>query len=71
MLGLPVLFFLAGWGYRQVDQMWSAQIRLGGLTYSLSQLDAMHHSAFEVAVRDLLARDGAHATRSVVAVGAI
>ncbi|MFD7059005.1 restriction endonuclease [Streptomyces sp. NPDC059906] len=58
VLGLMALLALAGWAYRQVDQMRSAQLRVGGLTYSLGQLDAMHHSAFEDAVRDLLARDG-------------
>ncbi|MEV8297464.1 restriction endonuclease [Streptomyces rochei] len=58
VLGLLALLALAGWAYRQVDQMRSAQLRVGGLAYSLGQLDAMHHSAFEDAVRDLLARDG-------------
>ncbi|WP_329167530.1 restriction endonuclease (plasmid) [Streptomyces sp. NBC_01717] len=58
VLGLLALLVLAGWLYRQVDQMRSAQLRVEGLTYSLGQLDAMHHSAFEIAVRDLLARDG-------------
>ncbi|AEY94386.1 putative transmembrane restriction endonuclease (plasmid) [Streptomyces hygroscopicus subsp. jinggangensis 5008] len=58
VLGLLALLAGAGWIYRQVDQMRSAQLRVEGLTYSLGQLDAMHHSAFEDAVRDLLARDG-------------
>jgi hypothetical protein len=58
VLGLLALLTLAGWLYRQVDQMRSAQLRVEGLTYSLGQLDAMHHSAFEIAIRDLLARDG-------------
>jgi restriction system protein len=58
VLGLLALLALAGWIYRQVDQMRSAQLRVGGLTYSLGQLDAMYHSAFENAVCDLLARDG-------------
>lgn len=58
VLGLLALGVLVGWVYRQVGRMRSAQLRVEGLTYSLSQLDAMHHSAFEVAVRDLLARDG-------------
>ncbi|MFJ9105616.1 restriction endonuclease [Streptomyces sp. NPDC102405] len=58
LLGLLALLALAGWIYRQVDQMRSAQLRVEGLTYSLGQLDAMHHSAFENAIRDLLARDG-------------
>ncbi|MFD4716169.1 restriction endonuclease [Streptomyces sp. NPDC058430] len=58
VLGFLALLLLAGWIYRQVDQMRSARLRVEGLTYSLGQLDAMHHSAFETAVRDLLARDG-------------
>ncbi|MFG3207957.1 restriction endonuclease [Streptomyces sp. NPDC048192] len=58
VLGLLALLAGAGWTYRKVDQMRSAQLRVEGLTYSLGQLDAMHHSAFENAVRDLLARDG-------------
>ncbi|MFH8492395.1 restriction endonuclease [Streptomyces longisporoflavus] len=57
-LALVALLALAGWVYRRIDQMRSAQLRVQGLTYSLSQLDGMHHTAFEVAVRDLLARDG-------------
>ncbi|MEU2159090.1 restriction endonuclease [Streptomyces sp. NPDC019396] len=60
MLSLLALLAVAGWIYQQVDRMRSAQLRVEGLTYSLGQLDAMHHSAFEVAVRDLLARDGSH-----------
>lgn len=58
VLGLVALLVLAGWIYRQVDQVRSEQLRVEGLTYSLGQLDAMHHSAFEIALRDLLARDG-------------
>jgi restriction system protein len=58
VLGLLALLAGAGLIYRKVDQMRSAQLRVEGLTYSLGQLDAMHHSAFENAVRDLLVRDG-------------
>ncbi|MFD4633936.1 restriction endonuclease [Streptomyces sp. NPDC058284] len=58
VLGFLALLVLAAWIYRQVDQVRSARLRVEGLTYSLAQLDAMHHTAFEVAVRDLLARDG-------------
>ncbi|MFF1717365.1 restriction endonuclease, partial [Streptomyces sp. NPDC058268] len=58
VLALLALLVLAAWVYRQVDQMRSAQVRVEGLMYSLGQLDAMHHGAFEVSVRDLLARDG-------------
>lgn len=37
VLGLLALLALAGWIYRQVDQMRSAQLRGEGLTYSLGQ----------------------------------
>ncbi|MFJ5779531.1 restriction endonuclease [Streptomyces sp. NPDC093094] len=36
---------------------WEA-VRAQGLRYGLSQLDALHHSRFEDAVRDLMRRDG-------------
>jgi restriction system protein len=58
LFAVLALLALAGWIYRQIDQMRSAQLRVEGLTYSLGQMDAMHHSAFEDAIRDLLARDG-------------
>ncbi|MFE5029510.1 restriction endonuclease [Streptomyces sp. NPDC056656] len=60
VLGFLSLLALAGWIYKGVEQMRSARLRVEGLTYSLGQLDGMHHSAFETAVRDLLARDGSH-----------
>ncbi|MFD5724344.1 restriction endonuclease [Streptomyces sp. NPDC127036] len=58
VLGLLAVHALAVWIYWQIDRMQSARLRVQGLTYSLGQIDAMHHSAFENAVRDLLARDG-------------
>ncbi|MEW1569242.1 restriction endonuclease [Streptomyces sp. NPDC093509] len=58
VVGLLAVLALAVWIYRQIDRMRSARLRVQGLTYSLGQIDAMHHSAFENAVRDLLARDG-------------
>ncbi|KUF14691.1 restriction endonuclease [Streptomyces silvensis] len=58
VLGLVAAATLATWCYRRIDQIRSAQLRVEGLSYSLSQIDAMHHSAFEHAIRDLLARDG-------------
>ncbi|MZF86279.1 restriction endonuclease [Streptomyces sp. SID5643] len=36
---------------------WEA-VRAQGLRYGRSQLDALHHAAFEEAVRDLMRRDG-------------
>ncbi|MCN9242312.1 restriction endonuclease [Streptomyces sp. RY43-2] len=58
VLGLLALLVLAAWIHQKVDRIRSARLRVDGLTYSLGELDAMHHSAFEFAVRDLLARDG-------------
>ncbi|MFD3518476.1 restriction endonuclease [Streptomyces sp. NPDC058657] len=58
VLGVLALLVLAGFVHRQVGRMRAAQLRGEGLTYSLGQIDAMHHNAFEHAVRDLLARDG-------------
>ncbi|AZQ32260.1 restriction endonuclease [Streptomyces cyaneochromogenes] len=47
-----------GWVYqRQQQARWEA-VRAQGLRYGLSQLDALHHSRFEEAVRDLMRRDG-------------
>ncbi|MEU1502587.1 restriction endonuclease [Streptomyces sp. NPDC005732] len=60
VLGLLAMLALTAWIYRQIDRMRSARLRVQGLTYSLDQIDAMHHSAFESAIRDLLARDGSH-----------
>ena len=54
------LAVLAGgvWLYRrQQAARWEA-VRAQGLRYGLSQLDALHHSRFEEAVRDLMRRDG-------------
>lgn len=51
---------LAGGGrlyHRQQEARWAA-VRTQGLRYGLSQLDALHHTQFEDAVRDLLRRDG-------------
>ncbi|MFI6663091.1 restriction endonuclease [Streptomyces sp. NPDC050523] len=47
-----------GWFYnRQQRARWEA-VRAQGLRYGLSQLDALHHSRFEDAIRDLMHRDG-------------
>ncbi|MFC8104444.1 restriction endonuclease [Streptomyces sp. NPDC057363] len=48
----------AGWFYnrRQRDQ-WEA-VRAQGLRYGLPQLDALHHTRFEDAIRDLMRWDG-------------
>jgi restriction system protein len=47
-----------GWlSHRQQQAGWEA-VRAQGLRYALSQLDALHHTKFEEAVRDLMRRDG-------------
>ncbi|WP_331735868.1 restriction endonuclease [Streptomyces sp. NBC_00057] len=53
-----------GWLYQQRAR-WEA-VRAQGLRYGLSQLDGLHHSQFEDAVRDLMRRDGC---RDAVRVG--
>ncbi|MFF5932083.1 restriction endonuclease [Streptomyces sp. NPDC012508] len=57
---LGVLTVLAGGGRlhrkRQRDR-WQA-VRAQGLRYALSELDALHHTRFEEAVRELMHRDG-------------
>ncbi|MBL1083641.1 restriction endonuclease [Streptomyces actinomycinicus] len=55
-----VLAALAGGGllyHRQQEKRWEA-VRAQSVRYGLSQLDALHHSLFEDAVRDLMRRDG-------------
>ncbi|MFF7091041.1 restriction endonuclease [Streptomyces rubradiris] len=47
-----------GWLYtRQQRARWEA-VRAQGLRYGLARLDALHHTGFEYAVRDLMRRDG-------------
>lgn len=48
----------AGWlSSRRQQARWEA-VRAQGLRYGLPQLDALHHTRFEGAVRDLMQRDG-------------
>ncbi|MFB6989426.1 MULTISPECIES: restriction endonuclease [unclassified Streptomyces] len=47
-----------GWLYRQQQKARWEAVRAQGLRYGLPQLDALHHSRFEDAVRDLMRRDG-------------
>ncbi|MER8088924.1 restriction endonuclease [Streptomyces sp. NPDC058316] len=44
--------------YRQQQKARWEAVRAQGLRYGLPQLDALHHSRFEDAVRDLMRRDG-------------
>lgn len=60
LLAAGVLAVLAGCGWlyqRQQQARWEA-VRAQGVRYGLSQLDALQHSRFEGAVRDLMRRDG-------------
>ncbi|MFB8032288.1 restriction endonuclease [Streptomyces sp. NPDC056004] len=50
---------------KQQRMLWEA-VRARGLRFALSQLDALHHTRFEDAVRDLMCRDGC---RDAVRVG--
>ena len=45
------------WHHRSQRARWE-RVRAQGLRYRLVQLDALHHDAFEYAVRDLMRRDG-------------
>ncbi|MDX2394116.1 restriction endonuclease [Streptomyces sp. DK15] len=60
LAAIGVLAVLAG-GSRLYQQQQKARweaVRAQGLRYGLSQLDTLHHSQFEDAVRDLMRRDG-------------
>ncbi|MGW7315516.1 restriction endonuclease [Streptomyces sp. NPDC054865] len=60
LAAIGVLAVLAG-GSRLYQQQQKARweaVRAQGLRYGLSQLDSLHHSQFEDAVRDLMRRDG-------------
>ncbi|MFJ2478154.1 restriction endonuclease [Streptomyces sp. NPDC087659] len=68
MVVVAVISALAGGGWfyqKQQTARWEA-VRARGLRYGLSQLEALHHSGFEDAVRDLMRRDGC---RDAVRVG--
>ncbi|MFJ3214226.1 restriction endonuclease [Streptomyces flaveolus] len=55
----------AGWLYsRQQRARWEA-VRAQGLRYGLPQLDALHHTRFEDAIRDLMQRDGCREAQRV------
>lgn len=55
VLGVPTG---AGWVYQRRQQARWEAVRAQGLRYALPQLDALHHTGFEHAVRELMARDG-------------
>ncbi|WP_190021517.1 restriction endonuclease [Streptomyces hiroshimensis] len=55
----PALFLLACWGKERNDirEEWD-RIRGPGLRLQLPDIDALHHREFEIAIRDLMRRDG-------------
>jgi restriction system protein len=56
--GVVAMLAGVGWLYnRQQQARWEA-VRAQALRYGLPELDALHHSRFEDAVRDLMRRDG-------------
>ncbi|MEU7282095.1 restriction endonuclease [Streptomyces sp. NPDC045431] len=60
LIVIGTLALLAGGAWlhhKQQQARWEA-VRAQGLRYALSQLDGLHHSQFEDAVRDLMRRDG-------------
>ncbi|MGW0666815.1 restriction endonuclease [Streptomyces sp. NPDC002746] len=60
LLALAAIALLTGGGLlhqRRQNARWEA-VRAQGLRYELAQLDALHHTRFEDAVRDLMRRDG-------------
>ena len=60
LVAVLVLALLAGVGWlynRQQQARWEA-VRAQGLRYGLPQLDGLHYTGFEDAVRDLMRRDG-------------
>ncbi|MBT2452487.1 restriction endonuclease [Streptomyces sp. ISL-43] len=60
LAAIGVLALLAGgcWIYQQQHKARWEAVRAQGLRYGLSELDSLHHSRFEDAVRDLMRRDG-------------
>ncbi|MGW0549153.1 restriction endonuclease [Streptomyces altiplanensis] len=66
VIGTLAMLTGGGWLYqKQQRARWEA-VHAQGLRYGLSQLDALHHSRFEDAVRGLMRRDGC---RDAVRVG--
>ncbi|MEU9062441.1 restriction endonuclease [Streptomyces sp. NPDC048430] len=58
VIGVLLLLTGGGWLYQKQQRARWESVRAQGLRYGLAQLDALHHSQFETAVRDLMRRDG-------------
>lgn len=54
-----------GWLYSLQQRARWETVRAQGLRYGLPQLDALHHSRFEEAIRDLMHRDGCRDAQKV------
>ncbi|MFJ6699544.1 restriction endonuclease [Streptomyces sp. NPDC091272] len=66
VLGLTAAAAGGAWLYRRQQRAREEAVRVRALRYAMPQLDALHHSRFEDAVRDLMHRDGC---RDAVRVG--
>lgn len=55
---LAVAAGAGAWVWRRREAARWEQVRASGLRFALGHLDALHHRAFEFAVRDLMHRDG-------------
>ncbi|MFB9345996.1 restriction endonuclease [Streptomyces heliomycini] len=64
LLVVAVLVGAGRFHHRRQQARWEA-VRARGLRYGLPQLDALHHTRFEDAVRDLMRRDGCQDARRV------
>ncbi|MEU5659986.1 restriction endonuclease [Streptomyces sp. NPDC047737] len=57
------------WTHRYRQQQAWERVRQQALRYGLPQLDALHHRAFEYAIRDLMRRDGCTDARQIGGAG--
>ncbi|MEU1409632.1 restriction endonuclease [Streptomyces sp. NPDC005728] len=62
VVGVLAVLAGGGWLYNKEQQARWEAVGAQGLRYGLAQLDALHHSQFEDAVRDLMRRDGCQDT---------
>ncbi|GAA2687042.1 restriction endonuclease [Streptomyces lunalinharesii] len=51
------------WLHRRQQLAQWAQVQARALRFTLAQIDGLHYDAFEVAIRDLMIRDGCKATK--------
>ncbi|WP_255945267.1 restriction endonuclease [Streptomyces odontomachi] len=58
VIGVLAVPAAGGWLYQRQQRARWETVRAQGLRYQMGQLDALHHSRFEEAVRDLMRRDG-------------